>query len=66
MGLSIQRAITGAQGKAAGIFPADLARVLLSTSEADFGLIRWVSPPPTAGNFIHDLHQLGEKLILTD
>lgn len=64
MGLSIQQAISGAQGKAAGIFPADLARVLLSVSEADHELIRWVSPPPAAGDFVHNLHQLGEKLIL--
>ena len=35
MNLSIEQAIGGAQGKAAGIFPADLARVLLSATQAD-------------------------------
>ncbi len=66
MNLSIEQAITGAQGKAAGIFPADLARVLLSTSRNDFDLIRWISSPPAADDFIRDLHQLGERLILVD
>lgn len=66
MNLSIEQAITGAQGKAAGIFPADLARVLLSTSRNDFDLIRWISSPPATDDFIHDLHQLGERLILVD
>ena len=66
MGLPIEQAITGAQGKAAGIFPADLARVLLSASKDDYELIRWVAPPPAADDFIRDLHQLGERLILVD
>jgi hypothetical protein len=66
MDLSIEQAISGAQGKATGIFPADLARVLLSASQADFDLIRWVSPAPNASDFIHDLHRLGEQLILLD
>lgn len=66
MNLSIEQAITGAQGKAAGIFPADLARVLLSTSRNDFDLIRWISSQPATDDFIHDLHQLGERLILVD
>lgn len=66
MGLSIEQAISGAQGKAAGIFPADLARVLLSASQADFDLIRWVSPAPNPDDFLRGLHQLGEQLILLD
>lgn len=65
MKLSIDGAITGAQGKAAGIFPADLSRVLLSTSKADYDLIRWIKNP-SIDDFIQDLHQLGEKLILVD
>lgn len=64
MNLSVEQAISGAQGKAAGIFPADLARVLLSASKNDFDLVRWVSPPPSAEDFVHDLRQLGEQLIL--
>ena len=65
MDLSLEQAITGAQGKAAGIFPADLARILLSSTEADFKVIRWVKLPQVT-DFIRDLHRLGEKLILMD
>jgi len=63
MKLSLEEAITGAQGKAAGIFPADLSRVLLSTSKADFDVIRWIKKP-SEDEFIQDLHHLGEKLII--
>jgi hypothetical protein len=66
MNLSIEQAISGAQGKAAGIFPADLARVLLSASQTDFDLIRWVSPAPNPDDFLRDLRQLGQHLILLD
>ncbi|MBC8336754.1 MAG: nucleotidyl transferase AbiEii/AbiGii toxin family protein [Anaerolineales bacterium] len=65
LNLSLKEAITGAQGKAAGIFPADLSRVLLSASQEDFKLIRWIEAPSTQ-EFIQDLHQLGESLILLD
>jgi hypothetical protein len=65
MNLSLGEVITGEQGKAAGIFPADLSRVLLSTSKADFDLIRWVKSP-NVNNFIQDLHHLGEELIILD
>jgi len=65
MKLSLEEAITGAQGKAAGIFPADLSRVLLSASKADLDVIRWIKTP-SVYEFLRDLHQLGEKLILVD
>ena len=65
MNLSIHQAISGAQSKAAGIFPADLSRVLLSATEDDFNVIRWIKPP-SVDNFLRDLHQLGENLILVD
>ena len=64
MALPIQEAIVGARGKAAGIFPVDLARVLLSASETDWGLIRWLNPP-TPAQFVHDLHNIGESIILS-
>jgi hypothetical protein len=48
MGLSINAAIEGAQSKAAGIFPVDLARVLCSTTQADWELVRWIEPPSSA------------------
>ncbi len=61
--LSLQNAIAGAQGKAIGIFPADLARVLLSVSQSDWETVRWINPPP-AETFISQLNSLGESLLL--
>ena len=63
MNLSINGAITNAQSKAAGIFPADLARVLISTGKADWEAIRWIQAPP-AETFISQLNMLGESLLL--
>jgi len=63
MGLSLEEAITGADSKAAGIFHADLARVLCSATEDDWRLIRWISPPEKE-TFLADLRHLGEGLIL--
>jgi len=65
MNFSLEAAISGAKGKAAGIFPADLSRVLLSASQADYDLIRRISKQ-NIDNFIRDLHQLGETLIILD
>ena len=63
MGLSIHDAIIDAQKKAAGIFSVDFARVLLSATTADWDVIRWLQPPsPT--QFVRDLHQIGENLIV--
>lgn len=64
MGLSIHQAIVGAQGKAAGIFALDLARTLLSATEADWKLIRWLNPPDSA-QFVADLHRIGEEIIFS-
>lgn len=61
--LSLQAAITDAQSKAAGVFPADLARVLISTNQIDWETIRWIQAPP-AETFIRQLHKLGEGLLL--
>ena len=61
--LSIHAAITGAQGKAIGIFPADLGRALCSVQKADWESIRWIQAPP-AETFISQLNQLGESLLL--
>lgn len=61
--LSLQAAITGAQSKAAGVFPADLGRVLCSVQREDWESIRWIQAPP-AGTFISQLNQLGESLLL--
>jgi hypothetical protein len=63
--LSLQTAINGAQGKAIGIFPADLARVLCSVDKADWESIRWIKAPPLE-TFISELNQLGESLLLIE
>jgi hypothetical protein len=65
MNLSLEEAISGAKGKAVGIFPLDLGRILLSASKTDWDLIRWIEVPAMEV-FIQDLHKLGEKLILVD
>lgn len=63
MGLSLTDALENAHSKAAGIFPADVARVLLSATEADWQLIRWIDAPPVV-HFLQDLRALGESLIM--
>lgn len=63
MKLSLSDAIQGAGSKAAGIFPADLARLLCSANHADWELVRWTDPPPVE-QFLADLRVLGESLIL--
>lgn len=62
-GLSLEEAISGAQGKAAGVFPADLARLLCSATKADWEAVRWIQPPMAEG-YLADLNALGEKLLL--
>lgn len=61
--LSLQDAITNAQSKAAGVFPADLARVLCSVQRADWEAVRWINAPPV-DVFLSQLNELGEKLLL--
>lgn len=63
LGLSLTDAIEGAQGKAMGIFPADLARVLCSVTPKDWEIVRWIKAPEV-NQYIADLTELGEKLIL--
>ncbi len=63
LGLSLTEAIENAHSKAAGIFPADLARVLISTTNTDWALVRWISAP-LPEEFVADLQALGEKLIV--
>lgn len=61
--LSLEAAITGAQGKAAGIFPADLARVLLSVQKEDWETVRWINAP-NVDDYISQLNKLGERLLI--
>lgn len=63
LGLSIADAITSAQSKAAGVFPADIARVLLNATPEDWSVVRWIEAPP-ADQFVAGLHAQGEKLLL--
>ena len=63
--LSLRAAITDAQSKAAGVFPADLGRVLCSVQKADWEAICWIQAPP-AETFISQLNQLGESLLLVE
>ena len=63
LGLPLSVAIEGAQSKAAGIFPADLARLLCSVKRQDWELVQWIEAPDPDG-FISDLARLGEGLIL--
>lgn len=61
--VSLQHAIENAQSKAAGIFPADLARILCSVQKSDLQAIRWINPP-SPEKIISQLNQLGESLVL--
>ncbi|MBX7233514.1 MAG: nucleotidyl transferase AbiEii/AbiGii toxin family protein [Caldilineales bacterium] len=65
MGLSLEEAIMNAHSKAAGIFPPDLARVLLSATETDWRQVRWWQGPEV-GQFLDDLRMLGEQLIYAE
>jgi len=63
LGLPLLPAIEGAQSKAAGIFPADLARLLCSVKRKDWELERWIEAPDP-DRFISDLSKLGEGLVV--
>jgi len=63
LGLPLLPAIEGAQSKAAGIFPADLARLLCSVKRKDWELVRWIEAPDP-DRFISDLSKLGEGLVV--
>jgi Nucleotidyl transferase AbiEii toxin, Type IV TA system len=65
MNLSLTEAITGAQSKAAGVFPADLARLLCSATRADWETVRWIHTPPVE-TYLADLNKLGEILLLIE
>jgi predicted nucleotidyltransferase component of viral defense system len=62
-GLSLKTALEDAHSKAAGLFPADLARTLCTITAGDWEVVRWIEAPPV-DQFISDLRKLGEELIL--
>jgi hypothetical protein len=63
LGLSLSKALEGAHGKAAGLFPVDLARPLLRATSSDWELVRWIEAPPV-DRYLGDLRRLGEELLL--
>jgi hypothetical protein len=63
LGLSLQAAISGAQSKSSGIYPADLARRLCLATRADWEAVMWIEPPDCE-TFLAELQKLGEQLIL--
>jgi predicted nucleotidyltransferase component of viral defense system len=63
MGLSCETALEDARSKAAGLFPADVARALLTVTEEDWTLVRW-DDGPERGRFLADLTEIGERLLL--
>ena len=65
MGLSIKDAITNASTKSAGIYPADIARQLCPVTPQDWKAVMWINPPPQE-QFIDEVKQLGESLILVE
>ncbi len=65
MSLDLRVAITGAQGKAAGVFPADLARVLASVTEDDWRYVNWIQAPDMT-RYLHDMKRLAESLLFPD
>jgi len=62
-GLSLDDALRDAESKAAGVFPADLARILCSVARADYDLVRW-SNEPGYERFHAELFELGEQLLI--
>ncbi|MCS7249293.1 MAG: hypothetical protein NZ840_13800, partial [Anaerolineales bacterium] len=63
MRLSLSIAISDARSKAAGVFPADLARRLCSVQKADWEAVLWINPPAWEA-YREQLIHLGESLIL--
>lgn len=63
MGLSLEAALDGAQGKAVGLFAPDVARPLLEATREDWRVVRWIAAPDPA-TWLADLRALGERLLL--
>lgn len=62
MDLALETAIEQAGSKAAGVFPADLARLLCKATPKDWEMVRWVDPP-NMNEYLNELKKLGESLL---
>jgi hypothetical protein len=63
MHLSPADAIQNASGKAAGLFPPEIARILASVTENDWKVIRWLHPP-AFGEFAEGLRTIADSLVI--
>jgi len=63
MKLSLVKAMEDANSKAAGIFPLEIARILCSANSDDWKTIKWIEAPD-CNQYINELHDLGESLII--
>ncbi len=63
LGLSLVTAITDAKSKAAGQYPADVARRLCQVTRRDWQDVMWKSPPDP-DEYLAEVIRLGESLIL--
>ncbi len=65
LGLSLKKALTDADSKAVGIFPAYLAKRLFNITYKDWEAVRWITPPDP-DQYIRELKTLAESLILVE
>lgn len=65
MGLSLAEALESAHGKAADLFPVDVARPLLPATASDWRLVRWIDAPRVDGS-LADFRRMGEKLLFPE
>lgn len=65
LGLSLKKAITDADSKAAGIYPPYLAQRLFQVTHQDWATVRWITPPDPE-QFIREVKDLAESLILVE
>ncbi|MBM3219199.1 MAG: nucleotidyl transferase AbiEii/AbiGii toxin family protein [Candidatus Rokubacteria bacterium] len=63
MNLSCETALRDAHSKAAGLFPPDIARVLLTATVDHWRLVQWDNAPEPQ-RFLADLREIGERLLL--
>lgn len=65
LGLPLKSAINGAQSKAEGIYPPELARKLCTATPKEWELVRWIQAPDV-DEYLDDLRQLGDALLIVE